>query len=125
SRSNRNAIDALPLTRPDSFASITDPDSSAPAGATVVPSISIGLASEPRTASSTLLVSEPIAVDTFTLSAVPAGIVISRDVGAGAADGLAAAAGAAAGGVDPAGCCALVCGVVAGAGAAASRADCG
>src|SRR5438045_2248775 len=95
-RSNRNAIVARPFTRPDSFASITEPLIAAPAGTAVTPDTTTGFAIEPLTGSSTLLVFEASALNTVTLSDVPAGMVTSRTVDAGAAadsppDALAAA----------------------------------
>src|SRR5436190_5519493 len=96
-RSNRNAIVALPLTRPDSFASVTVPLIWAPDGMAVTPDTVTGLASAPFTGSSTLLLFEASVLNTVTLSDVPAGTVISRNVGAG---GGAGAAGAAAAGAD-------------------------
>src|SRR5262249_51418103 len=84
-RSNRKATDARPFTRPDSFASVTVPVTSAPAGTTVTPETTIGLASVPRTGSSTLLVSDATGVRSVMVIDSPAGIVTSRTAGAGAA----------------------------------------
>src|SRR4029453_19273050 len=50
--------------------------------------MTIGLASEPFTGSSTLLVFDARVLSTVTLSDVPAGIVTSRNFGAGGAAGL-------------------------------------
>ena len=85
---------ALPLTRADSFASVTVPVISVPFGNAVLPDTITGAASAPRTGSSIWLVFEPSVLSTLTLSAVPAGIVTSRNFGSGGGSGLGAAAGA-------------------------------
>src|SRR5215813_1907500 len=96
SRSNRMAIDALPFTRPDSFASMTDPVSSEPAGIAVAPETTTDFATDPLTGSSTLLLFDASVFRIFTLMSVPAGTVTSTNFGAGGG------AGGGGGGVDAA-----------------------
>src|SRR5262249_50146800 len=81
SRLKRMAIEARPLTRPDSVASRTFPVTSEPAGTTVIPSTTIAFASVARTASSALLLSDATPVASFRLSDVPDGMVTSRNSG--------------------------------------------
>src|SRR5581483_10316110 len=98
-RSNRKAIDARPFTRPDSFASRTDPVTAAPDGTAVTPSTTMALVSVPRTRSSTWLVSDASGVLNLTLMVVPDGMVTSRIAGfsgAAALSGARALSGAAA-----------------------------
>src|SRR5215471_17147543 len=99
-RSNRTAIEALPFTRPDSFASITVPLNCEPAGIAVAPDTTTDFATDPLTGSSTLLVFDASVLRIFTLISVPAGTVTSTNLGAGGGSG-AAGAGGGGGGVDP------------------------
>src|SRR5262249_38625957 len=91
--SNRMAIDALPFTRPDSFASMTVPLNADPAGIAVISDTTTDLATEPLTLSSTLLVFDASVVRIFTLISVPAGTVTSRNFGAGGGSGAGGGAG--------------------------------
>src|SRR5262245_33569235 len=111
----RNAIAALPFTRPDSLTSVTVPLNSAPVGRTVVPDTRTGLASDALTGSSTLLVAEPSVLSTVISSAVPAGMVISRNLGAGGGGGAGGGALAACAGAGEAGAAAAGRGASAGA----------
>src|SRR5262249_7298507 len=77
---------------------------SAPAGTAVVPDTTKGFVSDPRTASSTLLVSDAIDVLSLTLSTVPTGTVTSWNLGASGAGGLSAASGFSAARASAAGC---------------------
>lgn len=64
---------------------MTDPLNSAPLGTAVVPETTMGLASVPLTGSSTLLLFDASVLNTVTLRDVPAGMVTSRNLGAGGA----------------------------------------
>src|SRR5688500_1476823 len=89
---------ALPLTRPDSLASLTTPRTSAPCGTAVMPSITSGFAMAPLTRSSTCLVFDRRWRRTDTASDVPAGTVTVRNAGGGGSTGFGGAAGSGAAG---------------------------
>ena len=74
----RNAIRARPLTRAERSAAVTWPMTAVPAGKACTPPTTTGRRSVPRTASSTLLISEPTRVVSSTGRTVPAGSVTSR-----------------------------------------------
>src|SRR4029078_6609695 len=87
SRLKRNATDALPLTRPDSGASVIDARIGVPTGSAVMPETVTAFAMDPLIGSSTLLVFDATELRSVTLSDVPAGIVSSRNEGAGGGAG--------------------------------------
>ena len=69
----RNSREAPPLKRPKGFASTTVPEAAAPAGIAVLPSTVIGLATVAVKVSPALLILEPTACPSRTVSTVPAG----------------------------------------------------
>src|SRR5262245_16397350 len=94
-RSNRNASEAFPFTRPDCLTSVIVPLISAFAGRAVIPEMMTAFASDPWTGSSIWLVVEPRWLNPVTLSDVPAGTTTSRNCGGGGATGFGGGGGAA------------------------------
>src|SRR5262245_22814742 len=89
---NRIATRARPFTRAERSAAVTTPVTAVPAGSAWTPPTVTARRRDPRTASSTWLVSDATAVVSSTGNTVPAGRVTSRYSGAGAAaDGAAEA----------------------------------
>ena len=68
SRSKRNATDALPLTRPESAASVTDPRICVPTGSAVTPEMVTSFAMDALIGSSTLLLFDANEVRSVTLA---------------------------------------------------------